>query len=519
MFQTRKAGEPGREVRPPGVALAAAPEKARLALFVAHGMGQQIPFETMDAVAEGLARVAREDGKPVGVIRAVTCRIGGRKLQRIEMDLTGAAGKPVELHIYEGYWAPITEGKVRIADVISFLLRAGVNGLRNSPRDFLRWVFGGPVNFGRQHGTWLSLGAALAAVLSLIAANLVVTVLFAGRLAGRMSRGAAQGPAFDDATFTALATLIAGWVIFSVALGVLLGAAHQLKPGRWPKDGRAPQPSAASAALTIFLWVVFGLWLLYTIAIGIVPLLALAGVRVDGFGLRFFNEYSVWVWAGLIAVSALVRKLMIQFPGDVAAYCSTQTLDRFLEIRSKIKEWVGQTARAIYESGEYEGVAWVGHSLGSVVVYDALNALIMDDELDQRRLRVVERTRLLLTFGSPLDKIAFIFGSQWARTTETREALTASFQPLILDYERFRSLRWVNIYAPADIISGALDFYDQRDKSTPPHVDNVPDPAATTPLLAHIEYWKNRLLFEKLYEGLLGAATAPQAKAPPRLAA
>ena len=168
-------------------------------------------------------------------------------------------------------------------------------------------------------------------------------------------------------------------------------------------------------------------------------------------------------------------------------------------------------AKAIYSSDEYEGVVWVGHSLGSVVVYDALNGIIMDDELVERKARAVARTRLLLTFGSPLDKIAFIFGAQLA-DAKSRDALAASFQPLILDYDRFRTIPWVNIWSPADIISGDLDFYDDLGKSKGREVDNVVDTRATTPLLAHVEYWKNDLLFERLYHGIVRQDVAAAAE-------
>ena len=33
-------------------------------------------------------------------------------------------------------------------------------------------------------------------------------------------------------------------------------------------------------------------------------------------------------------------------------------------------------------------------------------------------------------------------------------------------------------------------------------VKNLVDPLATTPLLAHVEYWENRLLFEQIYAGV-----------------
>lgn len=486
-----------RQVQMPGAddgALAATREhKRKVAVFVAHGMGQQVPFETMDSVAAGLMRIARKDGKPAAAIRAETCMVGGQKLQRLELDMQDPHGQPLEVHVYEGYWAPITEGQVKIMDVMSFLLRGGFNGMRNAWKDFHRWMFGAPVNFGSRPSTGIHLSIASLAVLSLIAANFLVTVMFADRLAGRL-KDAAGGAVFDDGTFTALTTLVAGWVIYSIVIGALLYIAHRVRGRGW------------TLPLAVLLWA----WVAYTIAgLGIVPPLALAGwIDVSSFGMRFFNTYSVPVWIGLVALSAVLRSVMIQFPGDVAAYISSHTLDRFQEIRTKIKEAVGKVAKAVYADRSYEGVVWVGHSLGSVVVYDALNALIMDDELTSQQPDAVKRTKLLVTFGSPLDKIAFIFAAQWVSVTESREALAASFQPLILDYERFRSIPWVNIWSPADIISGDLDFYDDLAKADGREVKNLVDTRATTPLLAHVEYWQNRLLYEQIYLGLARQASA-----------
>ena len=476
-----------RQVSMPGEVLAEPRERKRkVALFVAHGMGQQVPFETMDCVAAGLMRIARKGGKPAAAIRAETCLIGGQKLQRIELDLKDEHDQPLEVHVYEGYWAPATEGQVRIMDVISFLLRGGFNGMRNAWKDFHRWMFGGAVNFGKQPRTGVHLTLASLAVISLIVANFLVTVMFADRLAARL-KDSSGGAIFADEKFTALTTLVAGWVIYSVAIGALLLLAHRVRGRAW------------TLPLGVLLWG----WVAFTIALGVVPPLALLGwLDVRAFGFEVFNTWSVPVWVALLVVSYVLRELMIQFPGDVAAYISTHTLDRFQDIRTKIKDSVGKVAKAIYAGDEYEGVVWVGHSLGSVVVYDALNALIMDDELAQRPARAVARTRLLVTFGSPLDKIAFIFASQWVRATESREALAASFQPLILDYERFRGIPWVNIWSPADIISGSLDFYDDPAKSNGRGVRNLVDGRATTPLLAHVEYWDNRLLFEQIYAGL-----------------
>ena len=59
---------------------------------------------------------------------------------------------------------------------------------------------------------------------------------------------------------------------------------------------------------------------------------------------------------------------------------------------------------------------------------------------------------------------------------------------------RVKAMRWVNIYSPWDIISGALNYYDTHNKPVPPGIANLADPDATTLLAAHVEYWTNPLL-------------------------
>jgi hypothetical protein len=71
-------------------------------------------------------------------------------------------------------------------------------------------------------------------------------------------------------------------------------------------------------------------------------------------------------------------------------------------------------------------------------------------------------------------------------------------QPLIQKYA-FRSMPWINIYSPWDIISGALNYYDHpKCRVHPPAVKNEPDPDATTLLVAHTEYWGNAKLRDTL---------------------
>ena len=94
------------------------------AVFVAHGMGQQIPFQTLDAVAQGLRRAdkrRREQTKQPAATRAPVIRtvtLGDERLQRVELTLLTNDGER-EVHIYEAYWAPLTEGQVKLRDVMN----------------------------------------------------------------------------------------------------------------------------------------------------------------------------------------------------------------------------------------------------------------------------------------------------------------------------------------------------------------------------------------------------------------
>jgi hypothetical protein len=224
-----------------------------------------------------------------------------------------------------------------------------------------------------------------------------------------------------------------------------------------------------------------------------------------------------WVWPALIAVSKLVRDIIVEYPGDVAIYVTPNKLDRFDEVRKKMKQLALDSLMPLYSAcgvdsaGEpdptaplYSRVAVIGHSLGSVVAYDTLNKLLTLDELLHNQFDVAERTCIFETFGSPLDKTAFFFTFQGKDTLRIREQLAASVQPLIQSYVRFRKFPWINVHSPSDIISGGLKFYDVNpaESAVPPAsfpVQNIPDRDAIVPLIAHVEYWKNPTIWLNLF--------------------
>jgi hypothetical protein len=232
-------------------------------------------------------------------------------------------------------------------------------------------------------------------------------------------------------------------------------------------------------------------------------------------GRLHFLENPAWVGPFLIPLSAKMCGILVQYVGDVAIYVRPNKLDRFDAVRTEIKE-AAHSVSALFTSYELKAqpgvasefqcdkIALVGHSLGSVIAYDTLNRLMLDDWLCDGALQVAERTATMVTFGSPLNKTAFLFMIQGKDTLHIRERLASTVQPLIMSYPKFRKFKWVNVYPRNDIVSGLLKFYDLPGYQNPPvpkvAVPNVKDRDAAVPLMAHVAYWKNKTVWTQLLE-------------------
>ena len=215
-------------------------------------------------------------------------------------------------------------------------------------------------------------------------------------------------------------------------------------------------------------------------------------------------------WVLVVAIGYLVRSFLVGYLGDVVAYVSSHKLDRFFKIKDEIRTVALNVARALYLSRKtdgsplYEKVAFVSHSLGTVVAYDALNRMLIEEQLDlpaqSKNYGVRDRTNLFITSGSPLDKIAYIYSTSSSSVGAAIDELSAATQPLISDAAFRNNLTWINYWSPSDIISGPLDFYDNPNPNiaAPPRVSNIEDKNATTPLAAHSEYFENDAIFETI---------------------
>jgi hypothetical protein len=605
---------------------AAAPAELRpRAVFVAHGMGQQVPFETMDQVARGLCKEIERRGEKIEERAARTVRVGCETMQRLELDVRTAAGEKLRpIHLYEGYWAPLTEGVAGLRHALRFLLQGAVNGLRSNAR-LHRFMFGKPRQFHISRWSLTLLTAVVVTLIALIilggtilgagtirlvfprhelvnddvlreltalfelllaviagAGAVAVVIIFAGRVLKRWPRVARIVSAITVVPVSVIVLALwmsayvgipviilfndtplfypraCEWCPFSPTIFGWIGALGDFlrKIVAFLIRCRIPEfwlwsflVGAAVLLLVRSVWAVVAAWLrrrrrdephhdrdephrdqdephrdegglLTAVGLALIALAVVVALCGHGGALAFAT------WLLLFGAVLFVRSFLIQYIGDVAIYVSSHTVDRFFDLRNRIRGVVRRAARVVYASRDehgallYDGVVMVGHSLGSVVVYDGLNRLINEDDLSRgmppdvppvtcdgetlEDLQVADRTRLLLTFGSPLDKTAFVFAHYNLETGSERDALAASVQPLIA---RERPFHWINLWTPFDILGGHLDFYDTPDRPDEPQpnvnrVDNLIDPRAITPFAAHTEFWKNQLLYEKMYDAL-----------------
>jgi hypothetical protein len=436
-----------------------------VALLVCHGMGEQVRFETIGQVAASVLKAAASHGCHVSETGVELSFQNESFLARAELNWTTPAGKPHSVHLYEAYWAPVTEGKVTYWETVSFLLSAAWKGWRSSKIfracGFQRYLFGMLRDF---------------TIYARTNVGLLLVALF----------------------------LLAQVVAIAVVLAKITDQVKQMETAHF----------AIKQVLIVLLPGVQGL---LSTSVGMDERVRTA-LRIVG-------------WYLLVAEIFVARYFLIEYAGDVAAYISPYKASKFEDIRDKIQAIGLDVAKVIYGFGnttivpDYQRVVIAGHSLGSVLAYDTLNAVINLDltSATPGSKHVVERTKKLITFGSPLDKTAFLFRNQSNHVKDPlREQMASAFQPLILDYDLFRKPHfWTNLWSPLDIVSGSLDYYDapplahgqKPDPSDPlaagypaPHdprrVENLKDPAGTVPIMAHVQYWVGDLLAQTLYEAV-----------------
>jgi hypothetical protein len=199
------------------------------------------------------------------------------------------------------------------------------------------------------------------------------------------------------------------------------------------------------------------------------------------------------------------RKVIVGYVGDVAIYTTTDEKSKYYQARQKILEESQTLVEEVLNEAKYDRVIVAGHSLGSVIAYDTLNRINMKVNLREGRGLPIGKLAGLVTFGSPLDKIAFFFRDRTEKGQYVRQQILEhlhSFKSRRLDTQgnaeplsdplkpKLDEMLWINFYSVKDPVSGHLDFYKIAEQ------DNIqldlPQPWG----VAHTGYWTSQEFYD-----------------------
>ncbi len=191
-------------------------------------------------------------------------------------------------------------------------------------------------------------------------------------------------------------------------------------------------------------------------------------------------------------VSRYIGKVMVDSFGDVVLYTSTDRKSKYSEVRRRILAGAVDRLNHLLRSSTpkgYSSVIIAGHSLGTVVGYDAINRVNLSMNIAagdpvvaisrQDQERTAKKLKGFVTFGSPLDKVAFFFRARASSSRVIKRQIINTYhsfrgkdwmpasEPPPVELELDSALHkyfddqvtWLNFWDPKDPIAGPLDFY------------------------------------------------------------
>ena len=463
------------------------------AIVVIHGIGEQHPYETLDAFVQGLAY---EFKIGPGRLEHRLSSVNGSVRTSIRMPLPQPVGRESvrALDFYEFHWAGMVRGGIRLPHVVTWLLRTALN----------------PLRFWSQQATVLLATRAQSkrSLIALFLGEVGRSILFpivAALIVAPFFYAASQQGALSDAWAAVIEALGSArsmaTIVGLAGLAVLVAAALR---GAWGLIGEARSGGTTERASVRW-------WAAASVATALC-LLALGFVLdrwLDLHALRLARAVfdALWTWpVGLpVAATALafyLGRILVRYLGDVAIYTNADENSAHFQMRAEILSKATALVREICEDGAYSAVYIAGHSLGSVIAYDVVNRYIRDVRADAPPATAQEgiaRLRGLLTFGSPLDAIYYFFRTDVGSREPVRAQILSSLHGFrkrssgrvygdlaLAPYEvlKLPGCIWLNVWSRTDLVSKRLIFYevDRQEHRL----------SGWNPLRAHLAYWSDR---------------------------
>lgn len=240
---------------------------------------------------------------------------------------------------------------------------------------------------------------------------------------------------------------------------------------------------------------------------------------------------ALWVAGALMRwVGGKADKFFVDYVGDVAIYTTTDWKATHFAVRDQILREAEANIWDLLD--RYERVILVGHSLGSVIAYDVLSRVALRMSVDPGKERLAGRIGGLVTFGSPLDKIAFFFRLHTPKSQIIRRQIQAhrfGFRARYFEADKvlqelskeeritagasapewLQRMPWLNFWNPDDPISGHLDYYElgpgMNVEMDAPEARNRLL-GGTHPIVAHGAYFGAVPMYERIIKEMIAGA-------------
>jgi len=481
----------------------------RVAVVVIHGIGEQPPVSTMGCFAQGLIDHAGFS-QPEAVLRRVA--------DGVVPVLRFAAPFPTkevtaETDVMEFAWQHLVRGHTSVLPTLTWLL-----GTTLAPLDFARhWrilAMAGP----NSPSPWLVVLRQLLIAGTLLVPLLLLPVSLVYSVSGWFVIRT-QRFLLTDVGFPLPAVLLFGFGLVLALLG-LLQLVAVLRDGFNAAKLKQRMLRLHGQEWTGLHGQQIRTWRMPAILVGVVLLgaasaIGIAQVDISVFVVGVFTDPQGRSWLLLTTASAAVLLLVPLFlrwirdyAGDIAYYVTADRKPIARRSRYDIRRNAAQFLNALLRDPAYERIVVVGHSLGTVIAFDALNELSRQVRLENALSAVqVGKLKGLLTFASPLDKVAYFFREHTADDAAVHAQMLSFLHPTKRLPSRrddgpyrlkpyavpFRNLRWVNLHSPQDLISDPLVFYRVDELCTVNYWSAG----------AHGRYWSDRKTYQLLLK-LLG---------------
>lgn len=203
-------------------------------------------------------------------------------------------------------------------------------------------------------------------------------------------------------------------------------------------------------------------------------------------------------------------RLLVRTLGDVEVYATyTEASERHEAHEACVAQGTAVLRRALADPS-IARVVLVGHSLGSVVAWDALRTLALEARArggapDAPRIDKLAR---VVTYGSPVDKIRFFhFADDRADPTFRRVLETLRVDTAGAPFDaRPGGLAWDNYFDPADLVAGRLESPNDRAMTSPVINVAVANGEFANPFTTHLDYLQNQVVLDGVLAAIEGDA-------------